>query len=113
MLRNPARKNVYLSKPVVIVHLQNFQEHTESFFGGEWEWEWTISSDSMHVCLHQLHPIRSTQGWRGLCPEWSSTASGGHIYVMINGYSISLYDETLHGTKDMSATDATYVLSKH
>ena len=55
----------------------------------------------------------STQGWRGLCPEWSSTASGGHIYVMINGYSISLYDETLHGTKEMSATDATYVLSKH
>jgi len=32
------------------------------------EWEWTISSDSFHVCLHQLHPIRSTQGWRGLCP---------------------------------------------
>ena len=28
------------------------------------EWEWTISSDSMRVCLHQSHPDRITQWWQ-------------------------------------------------
>ena len=37
----------------------------------EWEWEWTISSDKLLVCLYQPHPIRSAQGWRGLCPQWT------------------------------------------
>ena len=37
-------------------------------FSGKREWEWTISSDSMSVCLHQSHPIRS--------PISSSVGSG-------------------------------------
>ena len=39
-----------------------------------WKMLWNhlvINSDSMHVYLHHFHPIRSTQGWRGLCPKWS------------------------------------------
>ena len=32
------------------------KEHFISLRG--WEWEWTISSDSMRVCLHQPHPLQ-------------------------------------------------------
>ena len=31
----------------------------------------------LNACMQQPHPTRGTQGGRGLCPQWSRTASGG------------------------------------
>ena len=46
------------------------------------EWKWTISLDSMHVCLHQPHPDNGTQ-WRQ-----EQVLNGQHLSQMDYSYEM-------------------------
>ena len=52
--------------------------------------EWTISLDSMHVCLHRLQPDSDTQ-WQEQIPESDDGGEGFFLALYVYPLPLPLY----------------------